>query len=311
LWVHLVGNSSNAGHATVGFAIYFAAIWLLVIRAFVKPEKFSAWRLAAIALFTPLIGLGMVLGWEGAVLGTSHSVFSFIFGVGLPEEFAKALPVFLLVFLVRQLHLTPRTYLYLGAVSGLAFGAVEAVHLSTLYANGLPWDSVSTLTEYVWRLVSDPVMHACWAGISCYFIGLASVHRNKQVPLMAFGLGAAALLHGLFDFEAASWLQVAVIAFSLFVFVGYALGAERIADNYRSVVDATPIDPEGTDTSWVNQGHQAAVTPVSNSHHLASKRDRQAYEERRLASSPSPDVRAGQGIGELVPAAADFVGASK
>jgi RsiW-degrading membrane proteinase PrsW (M82 family) len=241
MWGHLIMHSSNAGHATVGFAVYFAAIWFFVVRALVKPEAVSPWRLVGIVLFTPLVGLGMVLALEGSLFGTSPSVFSYIFGVGLPEELAKALPVFLFVFLARQLHLPPRTYLYLGAVSGLAFGAVEAVHLSSNYANGMPWDSVSTLTGYVWRLVTDPVVHACWAGISCYFIGLASVHRNKQVPLIAFGLGAAALLHGVFDFTAANWLQVAILAFSLFVFVGYVLSAERIANDYRTVADKIAV----------------------------------------------------------------------
>ena len=51
-----------------------------------------------------------------------------------------------------------------------------------------------------------------------------------QVPLIALGLGIAALLHGAYDTTADGWLGVAVFAFSLFVFVGYVLSAERIAD---------------------------------------------------------------------------------
>src|SRR5260370_37802765 len=49
-----------------------------------------------------------------------HSIFS----IGIPEELAKALPVLAVALIYRRSHsLVPPDYLFLGAVSGLAFGA--------------------------------------------------------------------------------------------------------------------------------------------------------------------------------------------
>jgi RsiW-degrading membrane proteinase PrsW (M82 family) len=241
------------GHAKWGFAVYFAGIWFFAIRALVKPEMVSHWRLARIALFTAVVGIPLAIALEGHA-GMSSSFMHYVFGVGVPEELAKALPVFLFVFLARQVHFSPRTYVYIGAVSGLVFGAVEAARYSDVYAALSTFDSNSLMNE-VWRIAADPVMHACWAGICCYFIGLASTHRSKQVPLIALGLGIAALLHGAYDTTASGWLGVAVFAVSLFVFVGYVLSAERIAHDYlAAVVESGPIEQASTGTRGVPTG---------------------------------------------------------
>lgn len=225
------------GHAKWGFAAYFAGIWFFALRALVKPEAVSNWLVARIALFTAVVGIPLAIVLETHA-GTSTSLLHNIFGVGLPEELTKALPVFLFVFLARTKRLSPRTYMYLGAVSGLVFGAVEAVRYTDLYAVLSSFESTSLLTE-VWRLVGGPVLHAAMAGISCYFIGLASTHRSKQVPLIGLGLGFAAVLHGVYDTTASGWLGVGVAAAILFVFVGYVLSAERIAAGYRNTADHT------------------------------------------------------------------------
>ncbi len=302
------------GHAKWGFAAYFAGIWLLAIRALVKPETVSHWRVAGIVLFTAVVGIPLAIALETHA-GMSSSFIHNIFAVGLPEELTKALPVFLFVFLVRRFHLTPRTYMYLGAVSGLAFGAVEAVHYSDLYAMLASFDSTTLMTE-VWRLVSGPVLHACMAGISCYFIGLASTHRNRQVPLIGFGLAIAALLHGAYDTTTDSWMGVAVTAVIIFIFVGYVLSAERIADDYRSVADQTPIRPADAATSWSTHG-QTTVTSrpgsgQSTSHigHNVIEHDHDAYGDPRPAASSRDDNRR-DGSNQLASAPGTFAGASK
>jgi RsiW-degrading membrane proteinase PrsW (M82 family) len=295
------------GHAKWGFAVYFAGIWFFAIRALIKPETVSHWRLAGIALFTVVVGVPLAIALEGDA-GTSNSFIHNIFGVGLPEELAKALPVFLFVFLSKQLRLSPRTYLYIGAVSGLAFGAVEAAHYSDLYAVLSTFDSGSLMNE-VWRIAADPVMHACWAGICCYFIGLASTHRSKKVPLIAFGLGVAALLHGAYDTTADGWLGVAVFAVSLFVFVGYVLSAERIANDYHSVAVQA-----GTVASLTNPSDQALVSLASSQStglidHNIIEQERAAYEAPWPATS-CLDIGP-EGNGRLASAAASCAGAGK
>jgi RsiW-degrading membrane proteinase PrsW (M82 family) len=237
VFLHMMGSGDNIGDAAWAFTLYFTGIWFMAIRALVKPERFSNWRLIGIVLFTAFVGVSIAVTVERSLASSTASVVSSTLTVGLPEECAKALPVFLFVYLARKQQFSPRTYLYLGAVSGLAFGAIEAVTYSVMYSSVLPSAGGTYLSEQIWRLITDPVSHACMAGIACYFLGLAAQHRKKQIPLIGLGLAIAALLHGAYDTTAGSWLGVAITALTMFIFVGYALGAERIAHDYDSVAD--------------------------------------------------------------------------
>ncbi|MGH3180017.1 MAG: hypothetical protein ACRDPF_39855, partial [Streptosporangiaceae bacterium] len=134
----------------------------------------------------------------------------------------------------RRWHgLMPRDYLFLGAVSGLVFGASEVVHYFTV--NGIEQfyqtvkaaipaieqllnsgHTASTavfevligpvlyfILNFVWRFVTDPVTHACWV--------------------------AAAVLHGLNDWDRINgqpaWILVALV--SGILFLGYAKVGSR------------------------------------------------------------------------------------
>lgn len=219
------------------------------------------------------------------------------------------------MYLVRGFRLSPRTYMYLGAVSGLVFGAVEAVHYSDLYATLLSFDSTSLMTE-VWRLVSGPVLHACMAGISCYFIGLASTHRNKQIPLIGFGLAIAALLHGAYDTTANSWMGVAITAVIIFIFVGYVLSAEKIADSYRGVANSVPSGPADTvatrtnhsDPVITNQGASGRSTGLFD--HNAIEHGGHTHAERWVTAS-GPDAIRTEEHDQREPAAESFAAASR
>jgi RsiW-degrading membrane proteinase PrsW (M82 family) len=233
--LHSVSPTDSVGPAAWTFTLYFAGIWFVAIRALVKPERVSNWRLTGIIAFTAMVGVSIAVTLERSLASTSGSFVHNTLGIGLPEEFAKALPIFLFVYLTRRRHFSPRTYLYLGAVSGIAFGAIEAATYSIAYASVLPSTGATYLSTQIWRLITDPVSHAAMAGISCYFMGLAAADRTKRVPLIGLGLGAAALLHGAYDTTAATWMGVAVAALTVFVFLGYALSGERIAAHYRTV----------------------------------------------------------------------------
>jgi hypothetical protein len=145
---------------------------------------------------------------------------------------AKAIPVLVVAWLWRSnwSSQTPRDYLFLGAVSGLVFGAVEAEHYFT-GALGAPEVTVNgsvlqqvTIT-YVWRFLTDPIDHACWAGITGYFIGLAITGTSRRRYGLGFvGIGIAALLHGLNDWNPVNghitWIVVTLA--SVLLFLGYA-----------------------------------------------------------------------------------------
>jgi len=89
--------------------------------------------------------------------------------IGLPEELLKALPVVVAALVLRRRGVAPRDLLFLAAVSGLAFGAVEAVDYAVLLD-----DYSGVGTALVLRFATDPIQHALWAGVAGYFLGLAT-----------------------------------------------------------------------------------------------------------------------------------------
>jgi RsiW-degrading membrane proteinase PrsW (M82 family) len=194
---------------------------------------------------------------ETKLHSNANNLISSIVTIGLPEEFAKLLPLvaaLAITFgLLRHrigswLELSPRSYLFLGALSGLAFGCAEQAHyLVDTYVPALLktqnlLGGVFNYTEYVtWRLISDPITHACWAGISGYFIGIvvqrlrrvapADRRYRREIAIGLTGLAIAAVLHGFNDYFATlgtllPW--VLVIAVSALLFVAYASAGEAV-----------------------------------------------------------------------------------
>ncbi len=255
-------GASTFDHVAWIFAAYFAVAWLLLLGVIIRPEQVTRPMLVlvtAIALATqvPLaVTLEVDLHADTAGLGPS------IYSVGLPEELAKAIPVVAVALIYRlfvRRELTPRDYLFLGAVSGLVFGASEVVHYFTV--NGLQEfyltvqsalpsiqqlivtghsapDSVFAVLigpvryfvlDFVWRFLTDPITHACWAGLTGYFIGLAASGRHKWYTVSWIGLVAAAILHGLNDWSRVNghllWILVTMV--SGILFVGYAKVGSR------------------------------------------------------------------------------------
>src|SRR6202167_4355999 len=192
-------SASTFDHVAWIFAAYFALAWLLLLGVIIRPEHVTRPMLVlvtAIALATqvPLaVTLEVNLHADTAGLGPS------IYSVGLPEELAKAIPVLAVALIYRffrQRSLTPVDYLFLGAVSGLVFGASEVVHYFTvngvaqfyltvqsaipsiqqliLSGHSAPDSLFAVLIgpvryfilEFVWRFVTDPISHACWSGLT-------------------------------------------------------------------------------------------------------------------------------------------------
>jgi RsiW-degrading membrane proteinase PrsW (M82 family) len=217
--------------ATWILAAYFALAWLLLIVVVVRPAAISLVLLLAVIAISVVTQVPLAI-WLETVLhsGTSNVVTS-IFTVGLPEESVKAIPVIVIAIAVRR-RITPADYLFLGAVSGLAFGASEAEHYLTsgvgLVGGNAAQDMTAAL-QYVWRFPTDPIMHACWSGITGYFIGLAVyAQRNsgqrKWYAVCWVGLAIAAALHGLNDWDKLNlhWAWVAINVVSAILFLTYA-----------------------------------------------------------------------------------------
>jgi RsiW-degrading membrane proteinase PrsW (M82 family) len=270
------------------FAAYFALAWLLLLGVIVRPEHVTRPMLALIIVVALLTEIPLAVTLESALHDSNASLASSIFTIGLPEELAKALPIAIVALIYRGRHrLAPRDYLFLGAVSGLAFGASEVVRYFTI--NGVDQfyltlqselPTVSQLVRtghseatalfaaligpvfdfilnFVWRFLTDPISHACWSGLTGYFIGLAVTGRHKWYAVAWIGLAAAAVLHGLNDWTLVNghivWILVTFVSGVLFL--GYAKVGSRMQGADLLATELPPfLDPRTAHARHVADG---------------------------------------------------------
>jgi RsiW-degrading membrane proteinase PrsW (M82 family) len=238
------------------FAAYFAVAWLLLLGVIIRPEHVTRPMLVVLTGIALATQVPLAVALETALHDSNANLLASIFTVGIPEELAKAIPVLAvaLIYWRRRRDLAPRDFLFLGAVSGLVFGASEVVHYftvngvnafyATVQANapsiskmvntGHPVSSsifsvligpvLFFVLEFVWRFLTDPISHACWSGLTGYFIGLAVTGRHKWYQVAWIGVAIAAVLHGLNDWNPVNghplWIVVALV--SGILFLGYA-----------------------------------------------------------------------------------------
>jgi RsiW-degrading membrane proteinase PrsW (M82 family) len=224
--LQVTSDDTDVRRAAVGFAVYFAVLWLIAIRALVRPEHFGWLLFVGVVAFTTIAGVAFAIAVEKQLDASTDTLIASIATVGLPEEVAKALAV-LLCLKVSRGRWAPRTYLYAGAVSGLAFGAAEAVTYTVAYASNLDLGD-GGLAVSLWRLLCDGLFHACMAGIVAFFIGLGAWYRTVRLQLIGFGLVVAGVLHGLYDHWSSGWGGAVLAAVTVSTFVGYVRSGDRI-----------------------------------------------------------------------------------
>jgi RsiW-degrading membrane proteinase PrsW (M82 family) len=132
------------------------------------------------------------------------SFFGFTMGVGLCEEFVKAMPL-----IIRFKHLesperepanTWQAACLWGIASGVGFGVAEGIMYSADYYNG-----ISGGMTYAVRFLSCVALHAIWAGS----VGITMFNRQAALDAadtwynflfeVVICTGAAMTLHGLYD----------------------------------------------------------------------------------------------------------------
>jgi RsiW-degrading membrane proteinase PrsW (M82 family) len=151
--VILGGNpsASTFDHVAWIFAAYFALAWLLLLGVIIRPEHVTRPMLVVVTVIALVTQVPLAVTLEVALHESNASLGPSIFTVGLPEELAKALPVLAIVLIYRgSRDLTPRDYLFLGAVSGLVFGASEVVHYFTV--NGVAEFYLTVQYERTWQV---------------------------------------------------------------------------------------------------------------------------------------------------------------
>ena len=252
---------SQTSESSWTFALYFASAWLLVLWISVRPPMVKPLMLAEVAVIGLVLEAPIAVWLERTLHAETSNIFSSVFTVGVPEEFAKALPIAVLAYVHRASwsSQTPKDYLFLGAVSGLAFGAAEAVEYITkvipsemtaaAQQGASPAEVVlASISQGSWRFVTDPMSHAIWAGITGYFIGLAVRFTRHRVWLAVFGLLLTAVLHGINDYVAGHFWWIIEIIVSVLLFVAYSQAGGVIEQDLSAAEDAVanmPRQPQG------------------------------------------------------------------
>ena len=269
----LLNNPTEAKlHVTAWiFAAYFAVAWLLLLGVIVRPQHVHRAMLAAIAVIGIVTQAPTAIFLETQLHSSTGSLLD-VFTIGIPEELAKAIPIVAVAWIWRRewQTQTPRDYLFLGAVSGLVFGAAEAVHYFTNVLGSLSGNvngpGLQDLTiQYIWRFLTDPIDHAMWAGITGYFIGLAITGPVRKYSVGFVGIAIAAVLHGLNDWNPINahpaWVLITVI--SVLLFLGYARAGTWLPQQALASSPDLASPPPGSPGHWA-AGPAGHVPPAAH-----------------------------------------------
>lgn len=220
-------SSAHWAYAAVAAAAFLAMLGLLF-----SVERANPLHLLGVGAFTGTIGIVFLLlvqfcsnfrfrgfhgrGWVALIMlilmfiGWSYdsandpdsnfflSALGFTFGVGLCEEFTKAIPLF--AYFQRDARMGWRGACLWGLASGIGFGVAEGILYSSRHYNG-----VSGVEIYLVRFISCVALHAMWSAS----VGIA-IARNVEAyerieDAGGFGLfmlrmiAVPMVLHGFYD----------------------------------------------------------------------------------------------------------------
>ena len=245
--VHPEDLTSQLKSSAWALGLYFAVIWGAIFYRTIKPDRLEPQIVGSTFLFTAVIGITLIpfvklLPPFAQLYAVTRSadvglqLLGYVFGVGVVEECVKGLPLYFW-FLIQKKPTTPREAAYAGVLSGLAFGVAEAVGYSIKYSNdqaaGQLTPGAFLIAQFI-RIISLPLLHALWAGVVGYFIGLAARFPRKQTAIVMVGVAAMAAVHGTYDTFSDTWLALALCLLSLLLFIMYMRSAEKIADGLKS-----------------------------------------------------------------------------
>jgi RsiW-degrading membrane proteinase PrsW (M82 family) len=268
----IVGNVGTLGDVVWALGAYFAVLSAFILYLWLEPGNVPWGRVVMVAGCTAVFGGVLVIFGQQNIpvvrelyavqnlpdLGTR--ILGCILGTGIMEETVKALPIFWL-FLFKKNVASLRQIAFLGAVSGLAFGVLEAVQYSYRYAeahaeallgsfvrSGGQQVDLSTYGQFVvaegTRLVSLPLLHGLFTAITAVFVAFAASVATKKASLVITGLLLTATLHGLYDAalydqSRSPWLAIAVALVTLLLFVLYSHTGEKILQSVMAEQAAT------------------------------------------------------------------------
>jgi RsiW-degrading membrane proteinase PrsW (M82 family) len=218
--------------ALCSWATYFCLLWACVFGLFAKPRR-QVWSKGVVcAMVTAGIGLPLlfyvqrkmpliselylnVLSEESQDLLRKEPVkilLSYVFGVGLCEEFFKIIP---LLLISKREKISQTEFMFIGMLSGFGFAIAENVQYSHIFSihplsiratsetelmNNLMLSYSSSLSGQLLRYLSLPILHAAWSGILGWFVAASRLYYERRWRIFLTGLLVVAILHGIYDF---------------------------------------------------------------------------------------------------------------
>ena len=221
-------------------SLYFATVWGLFFYYMFRTRQvslsttiytFFLTQLGVFVIFSGLNNLNFFYIFTHAEFPLS--IVGYILGVGLTEEFAKQVPLYMLERNSRE-PMLPQTMVYYGLIAGIAFGVFEGVQYQTTI--NIQADYTTAFVLNIARLTSLPFLHALWCGIGGYFVGMAGLYPRYRKALYTFALIIPATLHGLYDsFAGVMYIVSLVVAvFSVLLLMAYLRRSGSIRERLRS-----------------------------------------------------------------------------
>lgn len=221
-------------------SLYFATVWGLFFYYMFRTRQvslsttiytFFLTQLGVFVIFSGLNNLNFFYIFTHAEFPLS--IVGYILGVGLTEEFAKQVPLYILERNSRE-PMLPQTMVYYGLIAGIAFGVFEGVQYQTTI--NIQADYTTAFVLNIARLTSLPFLHALWCGIGGYFVGMAGLYPRYRKALYTFALIIPATLHGLYDlFAGVMYIVSLVVAvFSVLLLMAYLRRSGSIRERLRS-----------------------------------------------------------------------------
>jgi RsiW-degrading membrane proteinase PrsW (M82 family) len=157
----------------------------------------------AIAFFLGIVSyyLGMLMYGALGVAGLRYDAFDLagsnlpglfvyaILGIGIIEELAKILPFMLVATRLGSFNEPIDGIIYASFIA-LGFSAVENISYLRFIGGHEAWG----------RGFAGPLIHIVFASVWGYYIGLASLRRQKRLLVALLALLVTAFFHGIYDF---------------------------------------------------------------------------------------------------------------
>ncbi|VEP14684.1 conserved membrane hypothetical protein [Hyella patelloides LEGE 07179] len=246
-------NTSSLKDIAWILGIYYAFVWGIVLYKLIKPTQFSRKLTLQCVFFTAFVGIPLLIfvqqippfSFLYAAINSSNVIsklIGYVLGVGVLEELCKGFPIYLFLLNPGKLK-EPLTSAFYGAMSGLGFAIAEGVHYSLIYAKNVSVGNLG-ITDHILlttiRFISLPLIHAIWAGIVGYFIGLAAINPSRKKPIIFIGVAISAVLHGVYNTFSNNAIGLIVMAFSILLFVTYLRNSKEMIREMQQFEEKFP-----------------------------------------------------------------------